>query len=814
MADAVGYQQTFSAQIVGRVFVEKYYTILHSSPELAYKFYQDKSIIGRVEEDDSMSVTTTCQAIKEKIVSLNYGDLRVEIKSVDSLESFVGEVLVVVTGHLVGHDNVVKSFTQHFILAPQDNGYFVLSDLLRYVDIVNGKPTLGSDIVGRPITTQGNPTPSVHFSFLVLSIALRVNIEESAIEDEVYSPSEDGDGVFFGGVKVPRSDFADELMRLKGAAASFSSPPMDPGKATLDSGQNQKANYCSIYMRRPPKNAIETSLEDVFKKFGLTLTLKYRNEARSKRPMHLKGAAASFSPPPVDPGKATLNSGHNQRERFGTHRLGNIGGGSGYNKRFKLTSFCPIKENPNLKEEWSLPNSETSLVLLRLPAKHIAVCRCVCSSWLSLTTSPKFISAQLDHARSESDPQVLFHDSSPLPDRDNNPLKPPQSGLVCSSPDTLIIGSINGLICSAGNWMYRSWPTPNDIWIWNPSTGLSKKLPMGIHELCRFSNYQATFAFCWDEESDVYKVVRIISKKWEETLAEVWSSDNNSWEEIDLTNHPSFYHPSHHVNVVPTTSCNVFVGNSPHWAVLDYYGNPFIISFDVKTNKLKRSYFPPLLSFDREKIAGRITNGLHHLILTNWMGKLAVLDAVDYLSADDEYDKLVEAFSDTERTKEIYWLWTMEANGHWIRSCLFSFGFDFHYSLNSVGGGKFMLLDRYSDIAFYDIVERRVIRTYGVPSPFPCISLGFDFVGSLVSIEGSEPIGNDDFSKLITLTWPSHLQMNLSGNKHPKQLFMLPEDCNKFYDDAMERDPGESAVPAPFWECQNHFTPFGIFSWR
>ncbi|GER56852.1 nuclear transport factor 2 family protein [Striga asiatica] len=708
MAAAVGYQQTVSAQNVGRVFVEKYYTILHSSPELAYKFYQDKSIIGRVEEDGSMSVTTTCQAIKEKIVSLNYGDLRVEIKSVDSLESFVGEVHVVVTGHLVGHDNVVKSFTQHFVLAPQDNGYFVLSDLFRYVDIVNGNPTLGSDIVVRPITTQ----------------------------DEVYSPSEDGDGVFFGGVEVPRSEFGDERM-------------------------------------------------------------------------HLKGAAARFSPPPMGPGKATLNSGHNELVKslgsLGIHRLGNIGGGSGYNKRFKYTSVFPIKENRNLKEECSLPNNETTLVLLRLHAKHIAVCRCVCSSWLSITTSPKFISAQLDRARSESDPQVLFHD------RDKNPLKPPQSGLVCSSPDTLIIGSINGLICSTGNWMYCSWPTPNDIWIWNPCTGLSKKLPMGIHELRRFSNYQATFAFCWDEESDVYKVVRIISQKCRETLAEVWSSDINTWKEIDLTNHPSFYHPSHPVNVVPTTSCNVFVGNSPHWAVLDYNGNPFIISFDVKTNKLKRSYFPSQLSSHREKIAAGITTGLRYLILTNWMGKLAVLDDVDYLSADDEYEKLAKALSDTERTTDIYWLWTMEANGHWIRSCLFSFGFDFHYCLNSVGGGKFMLLDRDSDIAFYDIVERRVIRTYGVPRTFPCISLGFDFVGSLVSIEGSEPIGND-FSKLITLTWPSHLQMNLNGNKHPKQLFMLPED-GKFYDDAMKRDPEESAVPAPYWECQNHFNPFG-FSWR
>ncbi|GER56777.1 F-box and associated interaction domains-containing protein, partial [Striga asiatica] len=382
-------------------------------------------------------------------------------------------------------------------------------------------------------------------------------------------------------------------------------------------------------------------------------------------------------------------------------------GGSDYNKggldsRFKFTSFRPIKENPNLKEEWSLPKRETSLVLLRLHAKHIAVCRCVCRSWLSLTTSRGFISAQLDHARSESDPQFLFHDSVPSLEREKAPVKPTQSGLVCFSPDTLIIGSINGLICSTGNWRYCSWPSPNDVWIWNPSTGLSKKLPMGIRFFQRFSNIQATFAFCWDEESDVYKVVRIISKKCEPTFAEVWSSDINSWEEIDLTYHPSFYHPSNPVNLVPTTVCNVFVRNSPHWAVLDYDGNPFIISFDVKTNKLKLFSFPSQLSSDPEDVAMRITTGSGQLFVTNWMGELAVLDYL-YMAAEDE-ETLAPLLSEAQSMYCPYRLWKMEVNGRWICSRLVSFGFDFHYCLNSVGGGKYMLLQTPSDIALYDIM--------------------------------------------------------------------------------------------------------------
>ncbi|GER37005.1 nuclear transport factor 2 family protein [Striga asiatica] len=211
MAAAVGSQQPVFTQIVGEVFVEKYYTILHSSPELAHKFYQDKSTIQRFEEDGSMSVTTTCQAIKEKIVSLNYGDLRTEIKSVNSVESFPGEVNVLVTGHLVRHDHVVKSFSQHFVLAPQDNGYFVLSDLLRCVDIVNGNPTLGSEVVVCPTTTP-------------------------AIADEVYSASEDGNSLFFGGEEVPDSDSVDELRDDKEVVV----------KSSAKHDQISKKSYASV----------------------------------------------------------------------------------------------------------------------------------------------------------------------------------------------------------------------------------------------------------------------------------------------------------------------------------------------------------------------------------------------------------------------------------------------------------------------------------------------------------------------------------------------------------------------------------------
>lgn len=71
------------------------------------------------------------QAINDKIVSM--GIDRAEIKAVDAQESLCGGVSVLVMGHLTGRNSVSRQFVQSFFLAPQEKGYFVLNDILRYV---------------------------------------------------------------------------------------------------------------------------------------------------------------------------------------------------------------------------------------------------------------------------------------------------------------------------------------------------------------------------------------------------------------------------------------------------------------------------------------------------------------------------------------------------------------------------------------------------------------------------------------------------------------------------------------------------------
>ncbi|KAK4417588.1 Nuclear transport factor 2 [Sesamum alatum] len=134
-----------SAQVVGNAFVEQYYHILHHSPELVYRFYQDTSVLSRPDTDGLMTTVTTMKSINDKICSLDYKNYKAEIKTADAQDSYKDGVIVLVTGCLTGKDNLRRKFTQTFFLAPQDKGYYVLNDVFRYVE--ESEPDISSGVV-------------------------------------------------------------------------------------------------------------------------------------------------------------------------------------------------------------------------------------------------------------------------------------------------------------------------------------------------------------------------------------------------------------------------------------------------------------------------------------------------------------------------------------------------------------------------------------------------------------------------------------------------------------------------------------------
>ncbi|GFZ19234.1 nuclear transport factor 2 (NTF2) family protein with RNA binding (RRM-RBD-RNP motifs) domain-containing protein [Actinidia rufa] len=184
-----------TAQVVGNAFVDQYYHILHVSPELVHRFYQESSVVSRPEPNGVMTSVTTLKGINDKICSLDYKNYNAEIKTADAQESYKDGVIVLVTGCLTGPDSIGKKFTQTFFLAPQNKGYFVLNDIFRYVedcDPLESSEVIVNGIHDTPLASQPpvpDPEP-VHVSDPPLADSTTTTLmdEVQKVNEEAYDP--------------------------------------------------------------------------------------------------------------------------------------------------------------------------------------------------------------------------------------------------------------------------------------------------------------------------------------------------------------------------------------------------------------------------------------------------------------------------------------------------------------------------------------------------------------------------------------------------------------------------------------------------
>ncbi|KAL1550106.1 nuclear transport factor 2-like [Salvia divinorum] len=158
------YATQVTAWQVGSYFVQQYYQVFQQQREYVHHFYNDSSSMMRVDGEFSESASDMMK-IHEVLMSLNF--LRIEIKTIKSLESWNGGVLVVVTGSVKLRDfSYWRKFVQTFFLAPQEKGYFVLNDMFHFADDevahqpsapvqeqhVDYRPTSSSHLPGPPVS--------------------------------------------------------------------------------------------------------------------------------------------------------------------------------------------------------------------------------------------------------------------------------------------------------------------------------------------------------------------------------------------------------------------------------------------------------------------------------------------------------------------------------------------------------------------------------------------------------------------------------------------------------------------------------------
>ncbi|KAL1559633.1 nuclear transport factor 2-like [Salvia divinorum] len=158
------YSAQVTASQVGSYFVQQYYQVFQQQREYVHQFYNDSSSMMRVDGEISESASDM-MTIHEVLMSLNFSGI--EIKTIKSLESWNGGVLVVVTGSVKSRDfSYWRKFVQTFFLAPQEKGYFVLNDMFHFADDevmhqpsapvqeqhVDYQPTISSHLPNPPVS--------------------------------------------------------------------------------------------------------------------------------------------------------------------------------------------------------------------------------------------------------------------------------------------------------------------------------------------------------------------------------------------------------------------------------------------------------------------------------------------------------------------------------------------------------------------------------------------------------------------------------------------------------------------------------------
>lgn len=104
---------------------------------------------------------------------LDYKRCNVEILTVDAQNSLSDGVIVLVTGFIVGKNNIRRKFSQLFFLTRKETSYYVLNDIFRYVDEVEVANVETNDTAPNSSAAPKSGRTILFLVSLCLQIAIR-----------------------------------------------------------------------------------------------------------------------------------------------------------------------------------------------------------------------------------------------------------------------------------------------------------------------------------------------------------------------------------------------------------------------------------------------------------------------------------------------------------------------------------------------------------------------------------------------------------------------------------------------------------------
>ncbi|EOA13372.1 hypothetical protein CARUB_v10026409mg [Capsella rubella] len=223
---------------VGSYFVGQYYKVLQQQPDLIHQFYSESSRAIRIDADATETANSLLH-IHNMVMSLNF--TAIEVKTINSVESWEGGVLVAVSGSVKTKEfSNRRSFVQTFFLAPQEKGYFVLNDVFQFVD---EEPVYYHQHEAHINPPSPHPEPQVPDYVLEQEARDYVNavqikddlVDKYSLQEDQHQPQQEDYVDEVAIEETPREEVAVEVVHEHRAA-----PPEEPV------GEKSKMSYASI----------------------------------------------------------------------------------------------------------------------------------------------------------------------------------------------------------------------------------------------------------------------------------------------------------------------------------------------------------------------------------------------------------------------------------------------------------------------------------------------------------------------------------------------------------------------------------------
>ncbi|PNY04259.1 F-box/kelch-repeat protein [Trifolium pratense] len=275
-----------------------------------------------------------------------------------------------------------------------------------------------------------------------------------------------------------------------------------------------------------------------------------------------------------------------------------------------------IDETSAVNDAPTLPyNLVEEEILCRLPVKYLLQFRCVCKSWNSLISDPRFAKKHLSmsttcrlhfirrccHPRGTiaSCPLQCIFTNTSCRSKNKNSKKNKKKPTVCINvtqlkypsyrsnyPPHVFVGSCNGILCLAHEF---SIDDSLVVILWNPSLRKVKELPQSHYpNLSRIS-----YGFGYDFVTDNYKVVAVLcftvhnssGDLLEKAVVKINTMGTNFWRNIQ-----EFPFDSMIGNTVP----GIFVSGTINWLASKCWRKSpcFIVSLDLGTESYQKLLMP------------------------------------------------------------------------------------------------------------------------------------------------------------------------------------------------------------------------------